>query len=200
MPNFDLAVEAIQQQGFFVGEGFWPEAEALAMAVACQDLANAEKFRPARVGRAEAQRREESLRSDLIHWLEGDQPPALAAYLEALETYRKSVNRQLFLGLHDVEVHAAMYPPGAHYGRHLDRFQDDDARTLTAILYLNPDWQKSDGGLLRIELPDGSTREVLPSLGTFVSFISADFPHEVLPTQRPRLTLTGWYRRQLGLF
>ena len=200
MPNFDPAVEAIHQKGYFIGEQFWPAPEALAMAEACQELRQQDRFRPARIGRAQEKQRQEAIRSDLICWLDEQLPPPLQTYLDALEAYRQQVNRELMLGLDHVEVHAAYYPPGAHYGKHLDRHRDDDARTLTAILYLNPDWQAEDGGLLSIDLPDGSQASVLPRLGTFVSFLSAEFPHEVQPTRRDRLTLTGWYRRRGGLF
>lgn len=200
MPCFDSAVEAIHQKGYFVGEQFWPASEALAMTAACQELKRQERFRPARIGRAQEKQRHEAIRSDLICWLDSDLPAPLQHYLDALEAYRQQVNRELLLGLDHVEVHAAYYPPGAHYGRHLDRHRDDDARTLTAILYLNPDWQAEDGGLLSIDLPDGSQATVLPRLGTFVSFLSAEFPHEVLPTRRDRLTLTGWYRRRSSVF
>ncbi len=200
MPNFDAAVEAIHQRGYFVGEGFWPMPEALAMQQACEQLKAEERFRPACIGRSTGQHRHEEVRSDLIYWLENDLPTPLQNYLDALEAYRQQVNRELMLGLDHVEVHAAFYPPGARYAKHFDRFRDDDARTLTAILYLNSDWSETDGGLLTIDLPDGSEAKVLPKLGTFVSFLSADFAHEVHPTTRDRLTLTGWYRRRGGLF
>ena len=35
-----------------------------------------------------------------------------------------------------------------------------------------------------------------PAAGTLVVFMSGDFPHEVLPASRERLSLTGWYRRR----
>lgn len=196
MPDFTPAVAAIHQKGYFIGEQFWPASEALAMAEACQALKLQSRFRPACIGRAQSKQRHTAIRSDLICWLDEPLPAPLRHYLDALETYRQHVNRELLLGLDHVEVHAAYYPPGAHYDKHLDRHRDDDARTLTAILYLNPDWQHSDGGLLEIDLPDGSQAHVEPRLGTFVSFLSAEFVHAVQPTQRDRLALTGWYRRR----
>lgn len=41
-------------------------------------------------------------------------------------------------------------PTGAFYRRHLDRFRDDDRRMVSAVLYLNEDWQPQDGGQLRM--------------------------------------------------
>jgi len=35
--------------------------------------------------------------------------------------------------------------------------------------------------------------DVEPRLGTLVVFLSELFPHEVLPSNRDRLSLTGWF-------
>jgi SM-20-related protein len=116
-----------------------------------------------------------------------------------LERLRRVMNESLLLGLFELEGHFAVYPPGAFYRRHLDRFSDDDARVLTCILYLNDGWVADDGGQLRIYLDTGeppSHLDVLPCGGTFVSFLSADFPHEVLPARRERMAITGWLRRR----
>jgi SM-20-related protein len=40
---------------------------------------------------------------------------------------------------------------------------------------------------------------VQPEGGTLACFLSADFEHEVLPAARPRLSLTGWFRRRAGI-
>jgi len=51
--------------------------------------------------------------------------------------------------------------------------------------------------MLRIFLPqaDGTekTCDVPPLAGTLVTFLSGEFPHEVLPTTRERLSVTGWF-------
>ena len=136
------------------------------------------------------------VRGDHIAWLEP--PGATAAQricLEQFETLRLALNRELQLGLLDFECHFAMYPPGAFYRRHLDRFATDDRRALSCVLYLNEAWQAEDGGALRLYLPDRH-RDVLPRAGTLVAFLSERVEHEVLPAQRERLSLTGWFRRR----
>jgi SM-20-related protein len=204
--DFAPVLEGIERQGYFIGEGFWPLDAARAMAGAVREMQAAEQFHPATVGRQQGQARRENIRSDWISWLEAADstdnptPPLLRAYLQQLETLREAVNERFWLGLFDFEIHAAVYPPGAHYGRHLDRFQDSDVRTLTAILYLNEDWQEADGGYLRF-YPQGEAltpyQDVAPKIGTFVSFLSGDYWHEVLPAHRERLALTGWFRRRV---
>jgi SM-20-related protein len=113
----------------------------------------------------------------------------------AVEELRAAVNRELALGLWRYEGHYALYPPGAHYARHRDRFVDDDARVLSLVVYLNAGWRADDGGALRLYASGGS-RDVLPEAGTLVAFLAAQFEHEVLPATRPRLAVAGWLRRR----
>jgi SM-20-related protein len=123
--------------------------------------------------------------------------PALSLVLERYETLRQGVNQALYLGLFDLEVHFAVYPPGGGYHRHLDRFRDDDRRSLTVVLYLNEDWCAEDGGLLRFwPEAEGDAIDIVPAGGTLVTFLSDRFWHEVLPARRQRLSLTGWFRRR----
>jgi SM-20-related protein len=105
----------------------------------------------------------------------------------------------LYLGLFNFEGHLARYPAGAFYRRHLDQFRGVELRALTCILYLNPDWQPADGGILRIFTDPGRpehAEEVAPRGGTLVTFLSARFEHEVRPAARERLSLTGWFKRR----
>jgi len=109
------------------------------------------------------------------------------------------LNQSRFLGLLSFEGHYAIYPPGAFYRRHRDRFRDDDTRVLSCILYLNEGWRRADGGALRIHLGEGVVRDVLPAAGTLACFLAERYEHEVLPTSRERLAVSGWFlRRQPG--
>lgn len=173
-----------------------PAALSGELAAECRRRHAAGRLARASVGRGNAQLLDEGIRGDHIQWLGRGETPATDRYLDLLDELRVALNRELFLGLEDYECHFALYPPGSFYRRHLDRFRDDDRRTVTTVFYLNDDWQAEHGGALRIELPDGEERDVLPAAGTLVVFMSADFPHEVLPASRERLSLTGWYRRR----
>jgi len=153
---------------------------------------------PAAVGHGGGLTHASTLRGDRIAWLDridAARAPELHAFVAALETMRGALNRALLLGLEEVEPHLAVYPPGAGYARHRDRFADDDARVLSLVLYLNPAWREADGGALRLHLVDGP-RDVLPASGTLVVFLSDRVEHEVLPATRDRWSVAAWFRRR----
>ncbi|WP_237046122.1 2OG-Fe(II) oxygenase [Aquipseudomonas alcaligenes] len=166
------------------------------LAEECRKRARAGALNPAGVGRGQSLAVREGIRGDSIQWLEHGQSAPSDGYLQAMDELRSALNQAFYLGLEDFECHFACYPPGAFYQKHLDRFRDDDRRTVTAVYYLNEAWQTEHGGALRLYLADDTELDVLPSAGTLVLFISADLPHEVLPATRERLSLTGWFRRR----
>jgi len=99
----------------------------------------------------------------------------------------------------EFEAHFAVYPKGSFYRKHLDQFRGIGNRTLTAILYLNKDWRDEYGGQLRIYTdPDNPAFyvDVSPQGGTLVTFLSARYLHEVLPSTRPRKSITGWFKKR----
>jgi len=195
--NEESIVTALADYGWHVVPGFFAEAETAALRAECLHAHAVGAFHAAGVGRGQARIRSE-VRGDHVLWVEeASAGPALRGALERFEALRQTVNQSLFLGLLDLETHFAVYPPGGGYQRHLDRFRDDDRRSLTVILYLNEDWREEDGGLLRF-WPDPETvpLEIVPAGGTLVTFLSDRFWHEVLPTNRQRLSLTGWFRRR----
>ena len=67
-------------------------------------------------------------------------------------------------------------------------------RKLTAILYLNPGWQRSWGGELRIWGNDGVVEDIEPVGDRLVLFWSDMMVHEVLAntSNRDRYALTLW--------
>ena len=142
----------------------------------------------------------QKIRSDYVMWVDpqtADGP--LGRYFQRLARLKAYLNQTLILGLYDLECQMAIYPAGAHYAKHLDCFQGTSLRTLTCILYLNPGWSAVDGGQLRIYTQaDAETQyiEILPLGGQLVTFLSERFIHEVLPTQRRRASISGWFRKR----
>lgn len=134
-------------------------------------------------------------RQDRIHWLDvGD--AASAGFLAHMEQLRLQINRELYLGLFRYEAHFAAYAPGAFYRTHRDAFRGQRNRLLSTVFYLNDDWQPQHGGELVIYADDERTvvERVLPAANRLVLFLSEEFPHEVLPATRERLSIAGWFR------
>jgi len=195
-------IDTLVRQGYAVIPSFLTAVECLALAEECRELREQGEFHRAGVNRGEMLDVRPEIRSDEIRWLEHDDcGPRQHEYLELMDAYLQLLNRELFLALVEFECFCAVYPPGSFYQRHLDQFREVQQRTVTAILYLNENWQQSDGGQLRIFINEetGETLEVLPEAGTFVTFLSAEYWHEVLPAERDRLSITGWFKtRPIG--
>lgn len=193
----DRIIAELAEKGWSVQPGFLSEELVRNLAQEAEALHLNGTLKEAATGQGEKRQIQTGLRGDSIHWLEESPAnPAQAEFLSRMEALRLSANRDLQLGLFEFEVHFARYPAGAVYGKHLDVFQNDSRRTLSAICYLNEDWKPGHGGQLRMALEDGSNLEVLPEGGTLACFLSHRFPHEVLPSTRPRLSITGWFKRR----
>ena len=66
---------------------------------------------------------------------------------------------------------------------------------MTAILYLNKDWQpEQDGGCLRLYHlhGNGAFTDVAPESGRIVVFQACAVEHEVLPAHKQRWAMTAW--------
>ncbi|WP_287031194.1 2OG-Fe(II) oxygenase [Pseudomonas sp. UBA6310] len=196
LPSLQALIDDLAVQGWSQQPAFLPQSLTAELAQECRSRAAAGELAPAAIGRAAGQAIVEGIRGDRILWIEGGQSAACEQFLEAMEALRQALNRQLFLGLEELECHFAFYAPGAYYLRHFDRFRDDDLRTITVVFYLNPDWLPEQGGALRLYLDESRSLDVLPEAGTLACFVSAEFAHEVLPASRDRLSLTGWFRRR----
>ena len=195
----DAIIDQLAEHGWVVDQTLFSPEAIRQLQQCCLEQWQAGCFHEAAVGRAEQQGRRSEIRSDSVLWLESDATaPAIRHYFATLDHVRQAINQAFYMGLEDLESHFAVYPPGSFYKKHLDRFRDDDARALTAVLYLNEDWPADAGGQIRLYLDDAcsQSRDIAPSAGTLVLFLSDRFWHEVLPASRQRLSVTGWFRRR----
>ena len=194
----DRIVEAIATSGCYVGTSVIGAGLVVALRRRLQVLQGRQCLHAAQVGRASTLALAPHVRGDSIAWFDQDAlDPAEARAMERINSLREALNKALYIGAMDTECHYACYPPGAFYKTHLDRFGDNDLRVVSLVFYLNARWQDDQGGELLIHDPTtNSIERVLPRAGTMVAFLSARFPHEVLPAARPRLALTGWMRRR----
>lgn len=189
-------LDNLVERGWSQHQLFLPADLTLALAAECLALRSVDALKWASVGRGKQQTRQASIRGDQIRWLKAGQSLACDRYLQIMDNLRLLLNRHLFLGLDEYESHFAFYAPGASYMKHLDRFRDDDCRTISAVIYLNEDWLPEQGGALRLHPEGECTEDITPLACRLVLFLSADMQHEVLPATRDRMSLAGWFRRR----
>jgi len=186
--------EQLQHTGYIVLNNLLPASLTAALYRRCQDDGQA-NFEAAHVGRGVDKKQINSIRGDVIRWLDEDNETD-QAYLAWMEKLRSTLNEALYLGLFDYESHYAIYGAGTGYAKHLDVLTGKKNRVLTTVLYLNEDWQSSDGGELVLFEPEGIEvlATVAPKFGTMIIFLSESFPHEVLISHSTRRSITGWFR------
>jgi SM-20-related protein len=153
------------------------------------------RFHAAQIGRGAAKAKVDSIRGDVIDWLDARNSTD-QAYLACMEELRLGLNAALFLGLFDYECHYAIYGKGDGYAKHSDVLKGKKNRVLTTVLYLNEDWHPCDGGELMVFESTGQTviATVNPTFGTMIIFLSESFPHEVLLSHATRRSIAGWFR------
>ncbi len=153
------------------------------------------KFKKAGVGRNEDHVMNNVVRSDEVCWIndETEVGEAWQHWTGSLQTF---LNSRLFLGLFSFESHFSHYGQGDYYKLHQDAFKGEANRILSLIVYLNPDWLPEDGGELVLYTGEHEQEaiKVIPKFGTIVVFLSEEFPHEVLPANRDRFSIAGWFR------
>jgi SM-20-related protein len=194
--TIDAIVESIAHDGYAVVPHALPDALARRLLDSARLRDGRGEFVAAGTGRGRAHAVRSAIRGDRICWLDASNADDVEArWLAQIESLRCAINAALAIGLFEFEGHYAIYPHGAGYARHRDRFLDDDARVLSTIAYLNFDWTPSDGGELRLYTGERAI-DVPPRAGTFVAFLSERFEHEVRATRRERYAFTGWFRRR----
>jgi len=152
------------------------------------------EFAAARIGNNASLQRRADIRGDFTCWLREPLRPMERALLEELELLRLELNREAYLGLFELELHYAWYPPGVGYARHLDQPHGSTQRKVSLALYLNMEWAPDAGGALRIFDALDEFKDIEPIAGRLVCFVTQGREHAVLPARRDRLSVSGWFR------
>lgn len=199
MKKYKKFVDQLAEEGWATYPNFISADLVIALREELTALYDHGEFREAGVGKGENFKVRPEIRSDRVLWLDPQNLSKLQKqYWNKINDLRVLFNREFYLGLKSFEAHFTKYPAGSFYKRHVDQFQQVRYRILSCLLYLNPDWEPSYGGHLRIYLPDGEGGErhvdIIPMAGTLAVFRSEDIPHEVLITEKQRFSITGWMR------
>ncbi len=138
--------------------------------------------------------RDKLRRNDKIYWLDLEHHNQHEnKFFELMDSFVLYLNRTCYTGITGYEFHYTMYEKGSFYKRHLDQFQNNKSRAYSMIMYLNAEWEAKDGGELCIYHSD-HLQTISPMNGKCVFFKSSELEHEVLMTQEPRLSITGWLK------
>ncbi|MFK5913283.1 MAG: 2OG-Fe(II) oxygenase [Woeseiaceae bacterium] len=193
----ELILNGLEKEGWSVQKNFFSKELSHALQETLNSLREKGQLQQAGIGRKNLFHIEQDIRSDEISWFDNTGlTSAQENFLSIAQQLQDAINQQFYLGLFELEVHFALYSPNAFYKRHLDQHKNQDTRVVTLIYYLNENWHEDDGGQLQLYLKNGKTVSVLPEAGTLVCFMSAEFEHEVLASNRERASLTGWFRKR----
>jgi SM-20-related protein len=191
---FESIVNDLVMKGFSVQQNTLPTFITEALLTCLRNMSDKE-FQKAGIGRASNFQHADTIRTDDISWITGStvEGDIWLSWCDALKNY---INKALFMGLFSFESHFACYNEGAFYKRHVDAFKGQSNRVLSLVAYLNDQWLESDGGelVLYTSEEDKTGIKVRPEKGTFVIFLSEQFPHEVLTSKRQRHSVAGWFR------
>lgn len=196
MQAYDAVADALSDSGYAIFDGFLKPNEVEALRQIIEDDVDQNRMKKAGIGTLNQFQVIKEIRGDYIRWIDPETAaPATRAVLDRLAELQQFLNRALYLGIRDLEIHFAKYPVGTHYDRHLDQFQVTSHRVLSVVMYLSEGWEPGDGGELMMYLPSGD-QKIEPIPGRLVMFLSDSIEHEVLVTHRPRYSMTGWFLNQ----
>lgn len=133
------------------------------------------------------------IRGDRIRWIT-ENFFAGYYYLQSINALAALFNRSLFAGIRHSEAHYACYPIGFGYQWHSDNPAGRDERVISAVFYLNDDWEATDGGALEVVDKHGTHHEVMPVANRLIIFDS-DLQHQVQIAHRQRYSIATWMRR-----
>jgi SM-20-related protein len=185
---------ALRLDGIAVRDEFLPPSTVRTLLDCAHLRRDRGDFHAAHIGGNTSVQRREEIRGDFTCWITQPLLPAEQALLDEFERLRLDLNREDMLGLFDLELHYAWYPPGAGYARHVDQPRGRAQRQLSLVLYLNEGWTPGAGGELRIFDAAGGHRDIEPVAGRLACFLTPGREHAVLPTLRDRLSISGWFR------
>ncbi|MGY4539176.1 SM-20-related protein [Mucilaginibacter sp. UYNi724] len=131
------------------------------------------------------------VRGDKIYWLDRVHNDIHEnSFFDVMDSFVTHLNSSCYAGITDYEFHYTLYEKGSFYKRHLDNFKQNGTRAFSMIIYLNTE---VDGGSLRI-YQGNESQDITPNSGKSVFFKSTELEHEVLITNLPRMSITGWLK------
>ncbi|MEZ4980470.1 MAG: 2OG-Fe(II) oxygenase [Saprospiraceae bacterium] len=195
----DSLVDSLAENSYAVVDNFLSASEVEILRKHLLENYHSGEFKLAGIGNAANYNKDTTIRGDQIFWLDPETVSEdMQFFFDRINATISYLNRTCFLALQEYEFHFACYQPGSFFKRHLDAFKSDDSRKISIVVYLNEDWNEMDGGNIRLYLDDETgasySKDFYPIGGRMVCFRSDLIEHEVFPSGRPRLSVTGWLK------
>lgn len=193
--NFEILIESFIKENVGIDNHFISDELSLHLKQNLLELLSQNKLQEAGTGNELLVSHNKTVRGDSIYWLDRTHNNEYENdFLDQIDDFVKYLNRSCFAGINGYEFHYSLYEVGSFYQKHLDQFNNNPSRKYSMISYLNDDWQESDGGQLMI-YQNYNNKKVNPTQGKTVFFKSNELQHEVLVTQKQRMSITGWLKR-----
>lgn len=192
--DFELLIGSFLDTRVGVGDDFLSDKLSLELISNLSSHYSAEELRVAGIGNKDNSIIDQSIRRDKIFWLDKNKLKASEKlFFKLIDAFVIYLNRTCFTSIKSYEFHYALYEKGAFYKKHLDQFKIDSGRAFSIIIYLNEGWTKEDGGQLKI-YKETEVHLVSPKNRKCVFFKSNELPHEVLVSNKSRMSIVGWLK------
>jgi len=191
---FDCLIDSFIKDKVGIAENFLSVSLATHLKDNLIGLFENKKLLNAGVGNDQVVNQNKLIRSDVIYWLDRKHNNQHENdFFDLMDEFVVYLNRTCYTGITGYEFHYTLYESGTFYKKHIDQFQNNGSRQYSMIMYLNSDWKVGDGGELRIYHVD-EEQNISPNNGKSVFFKSSDLAHEVLLTNKQRMSITGWLK------
>lgn len=191
---FNTLINSFIENKIGIAENFLSESLSLNLKENLKTLYQESRLQSAGTGKKTKVEYNKLFRSDLIYWLDREHNNIHENdFLDLMDDFVKYLNATCYTGITSYEFHYTLYEKGSFYKKHLDQFRNNDSRKYSMIMYLNTEWKEDDGGELCIHHDDKS-QNISPVSGRTVLFKSNELEHEVLITNKPRMSITGWLK------
>jgi SM-20-related protein len=192
---FDVLINSFIETKIGIATNFLSKQLGVGLVNNLNSLYESKHMQAAGIGNDSIAVQNKLVRSDVIYWLDrkhNDQHEN--AFFDLMDSFVLYLNSSCYTGITGYEFHYALYETGSFYKKHLDQFKNNESRQFSMIIYLNENWEEGDGGQLSIH-HDGEEYRIDPTGGKSVFFKSSELEHEVLVTNKPRMSITGWLKR-----
>lgn len=193
--SFEELISSFITNKIGISEDFLGKELCQNLAIHLLQLNAADVLKNASIGNDSKTAHNNLIRSDKIHWLDKSHNNEFEnAFFVKIDAFVAYLNKSCYTNISSYEFHYSLYEKGSFYKPHLDQFENDNQRQFSMVSYLNPNWQPQDGGELHI-YQTNNNQMISPTESKTVFFKSDELKHEVLETNKQRLSVTGWLKR-----